>query len=178
MPKIEVCFDLERSKKIFAEYFDYYKLKTFKKFPVLWVILITVLFIGLGSFFKNEYIQGIGIIMALIIIINYTYYYFYFEFQKKKHFKELESYDIENERNYYFIFDENEIKYESINSNRSINWELIKAYERNKDHIYLYFENQTLFDIICLEIMGKEHFDYFLNLIDEKQIICLNKSRN
>ncbi|PHR49150.1 MAG: hypothetical protein COA32_03620 [Fluviicola sp.] len=168
METAEVIFDLKRTKAIYARYFNFERSRELKKVHPRILFVVSGLLIFLGLFLEVDILWIIGSIAAILTGIFLLFFVLRFEIAYNKYIKELERHKESPNRNFQFSFDMEFLRYVSKNSNTEIKWGMIKNYMENGTDLYLFGENRVLLDIISAGIIGKERFEKFRELLNEK----------
>lgn len=168
MESINIIFDIERSSKVYKKYFAFEFKRTIKRFPIFWITAVSAGFIIFGIVSIIDMWITLGLIILLGFVVYILYCFIRFKISENNCLKQLEQLDISSERDFVFSFDENEIKYESKNTNSKITWELIKYYTENQNDLYLFLENHQLYDIISKSTMRKEKYEKFKKILERK----------
>lgn len=168
METAEVIFDLKRTKAIYARYFNFERSRELKKVHPRILFVVSGLLIFLGLFLEVDILWIIGSIAAVLTGVFLLFFVLRFEIAYKKYIKELERLNESSEKDFQFSFDMESLRYVSENSNTEIKWGMTKNYMENGTDLYLFGENRVLLDIISVGIIGKERFEKFKEILNEK----------
>ena len=168
MTSVDVKFDLERSKRIYKNYFDFERKRQFKKLPTRIIVALGLASVIAGFITKVAFFYWFGAIILFLIWIVFTYYRNQFNTAYTKYIAGLEKNANKSNQDFTFGFDDEGMSYRSEGANLDLKWHMISYFIVNQEEIYLFTQENRLYDIISLTILGKENFDSFMLLLKAK----------
>lgn len=170
MTTIEIRHTSEQLRAIYKAYFTHERKKELTKIPYIGIIIVSLLFVGFGLLFNLHFLLYLGLISIAALIIFLLYFLAKFQKIIQKYYVEIEKNLAANGDEIHFSFDQNEMIYQTVNSTHTFAWNSIKYYEENDGDIYLFSAHRELFDIISASIIGKDAFERFKSILQEKHI--------
>lgn len=168
METIEITYNSKRTRRLFKKYLDYERQRQIKRLPSKWIIGFSFILVVIGVAINSLSTICFGVLIATLFIAYLVYFYYKYEAIFKNYMKAVEQRHLESESTFTFGFDSNGLSYVSPNTNQQTKWNIIGRYEVNEGDIYLFYKNDTLFDIISESIIGKEKYSKFLKILTEK----------
>lgn len=165
METVEVLVNMDRTMRLYKEYYRYKQKLEFKKIPAFFLYSLTSIIIIIGWIASIHFLFKVGIISLGAVVVFQLFYLILFKIATLKTISQLKKIDSVNGEKIKFSFDTDGFYYNPAHVNTRIKWTDVSRYELNGSKIYITCKAINHFDIITEEIMGSENFKLFTNLL-------------
>jgi len=170
--ELQIKYDLERSIKLYNQYFNFHRTKFFRNSKVKIIsVFTTITFLLITGLATNASLPFNISCIAFLISIGYIIFKWnqFEQLKKQMHIHLVNAHQI-FQSGITFSMNTEYISANSVQSSNQTKWDLIKKYEINHQAVYLYFDTKgtVLYDIIAADFIGEENYWQLLDFLNKK----------